>query len=152
MEKVLKVYVGRYGTISLPLVDGIESVTGERVQYYNDGEGPTDGPYIYGNYITIRYDYVAFTVGVDWPLEKDDLGEFEKIELTITFLEDVLSVKYQAYVGSSVIEETRTIPRMTEEYLVVFENDSISHIVNFQLDYPYSDYLVCEQFEMTMRQ
>jgi len=152
MEKVLRVYIERYGTIRLPLVNGIKSVTGKFVQYYNDGEGPINGPYIYGNYITIKYDYVAFTIGVDWPLDKDDLGELEKIELTITFLEDVLLVKYQAYVGTTIVEEVSTIPRMTREYLVVFENNKIQHIVNFQLDYPYSDYLVCEQFEMTMRQ
>jgi len=152
MEKVLKVYIGRYGSLRIPLIEGIKSITGECVQYYNDGEGPTDGPYIYGNYIMVKYNYVAFTIGVDWPLDKDDLGEFEKIELTITFLEDELSVKYQVYVGSSVIEETIVIPRMSEEYLVVFENDKIPYAVNFQLDYPYSDYTIDEQFEMTMRQ
>jgi len=152
MEKVLKAYIGRYGSLRIPLIEGIKSITGECVQYYNDGECPTDGPYFYGNYIMVKYDYVAFTIGVDCPIGNDDLGEFEKIELTIIFLEEELLVKYQAYIGSSVIEETRTVPRMTEEYLVVFENEKIPYIVNFQLDYPYSDYTIDEQFKMTLNQ
>jgi len=145
--KALKMYVDRYGLLFVPIANGIESIVGKYMSYTNGGNDLFEGPYISGNYLSTKYDFVWFTVWVE--CIEDNLEDFKHIELTITFLEDVLSVKYQAY-GSSIIEEVQMVPRMTEEYLVVFENDKIPYVVNFQLDYPLSDLTVDEQLEMTM--
>jgi len=142
---VLKINVSKYGFMSIPIVNEIKSITGRFISFNKDEKGCQVFSNSYSSCITISYEHVSLTVYMEYPYDDvDDIKDFEKIEMSLSFTNELIAIRYQAYTVSSLIKgyQTYTVSPFIKDIIVsemrdqsiAIHYDKIPYKINIGID------------------
>jgi hypothetical protein len=114
MEKVLKMYVDKYGFINIPITNLVKSISWYFLDFRNDGQGQ----YVFGTCLSIMFDNVMIAISVD-KISDNELKDFNEIEIELLFNDDMVTIKYQLYVRNTLITRTKTIKLLHKKDIVI---------------------------------
>jgi len=142
---ILRINVDKYGFLSIPIVNGIKSITGRFISFNKDEKGYQILSNSYSSCITISYENVSLTVYMEYLYHDiDDIKDFEKIEISLSFTNELIAIKYHAYTVSSLIKGYQTniispfikdiIVKEMRDQNISIQYDKVPYKINIGID------------------